>query len=153
MAVPACGRWDITNGFHFRTERRDSCKSPCPSLRSRNGFPCLSTTIPGFLMWSAHRGDILIRSLHRNSNRTFQNLFDIIDLQGNDPDENPVISGCIELGKKGAARFHYQEEDYVFCYVPMENTRRDGIWCPLSPTGSSWNRPTILSKIPRCFSF
>ena len=28
----------------------------------------------------------------------------------------------MELGKKGAARFYYQEEDYVFCYVPMENT-------------------------------
>lgn len=66
-------------------------------------------------------GNILIRSMHRNSNRTFQNLFDIIDLQGNDPDEVYTFQQAFLNGKRGAASFMYQEEDYVFCYVPMQN--------------------------------
>ena len=37
----------------------------------------------GFSYVVNQAGDILIRSMNRNSNRTFQNQFDIIDLQGN----------------------------------------------------------------------
>ena len=66
-------------------------------------------------------GDILIRSLHPNSNRTFQNLFDIIDLQGNSGKDIDAFRRALEQGKRGAARFRYQEEEYVFCYVPMES--------------------------------
>lgn len=68
-------------------------------------------------------GDILIRSRHRNSNRTFQNLFDIIDLQGNNAQEIKVFEDSLKQGMKGVARFIYQKEDYVFCYVPMENAQ------------------------------
>lgn len=68
-------------------------------------------------------GDILIRSRHRNSNRTFQNLFDIIDLQGNNAKEIEVFEDSLKQGMKGVARFVYQKEDYVFCYVPMENAQ------------------------------
>lgn len=74
----------------------------------------------GFSYVVNRAGDILIRSQHRNSNRTFQNLFDIIDLQGNDAQLVASFRQALEDGKQGAARFHYQEEDYVFCYVPME---------------------------------
>lgn len=65
-------------------------------------------------------GDILIRSRHRNSNRTFQNLFDIIDLQGNNTQEVAAFEDALEQGMKGVARFNYQKEDYVFCYVPLD---------------------------------
>ncbi|WP_294149621.1 response regulator [uncultured Clostridium sp.] len=68
-------------------------------------------------------GDILIRSRHRNSNRTFRNLFDIIDLQGNNAQEVKVFEDSLKQGMKGVARFNYQKEDYVFCYVPMENAQ------------------------------
>ncbi|MBT9778898.1 response regulator [Clostridium sp. MCC353] len=67
-------------------------------------------------------GDILIRSRHRSSNRTFHNLFDIIDLQGNDPLEVKSFQGALSGGQKGVARFRYQGEEYVFCYVPMESS-------------------------------
>ncbi len=66
-------------------------------------------------------GEILIRSQHRNSNRTFQNLFDIIDLQGNDAQAVASFRSALAEGKRGVARFRYQKEDYVFCYVPMES--------------------------------
>lgn len=75
----------------------------------------------GFSYVVDREGNILIRSQHRNSNRTFQNLFDIIDLQGNPQKEVQSFRDALESGKKGVARFRYQDEDYVFCYVPMEN--------------------------------
>lgn len=75
----------------------------------------------GFSYVVSRTGDILIRSLHRNSNRTFQNLFDIIDLQGNDMEKLNAFREALEEGKRGVASFQYQEESYVFCYVPMEN--------------------------------
>ncbi|WP_455649705.1 response regulator [Enterocloster citroniae] len=74
----------------------------------------------GFSYVVDREGDILIRSQHRNSNRTFQNLFDIIDLQGNDSREIDSFQASLENSRRGAARFRYQKEDYVFCYVPME---------------------------------
>lgn len=68
-------------------------------------------------------GDILIRSRNRNSNRTFRNLFDIIDLQGNNAQEVKGFEDALKQGMKGVARFNYQKEDYVFCYVPMKNAQ------------------------------
>ncbi len=75
----------------------------------------------GFSYVVDRNGDILIRSLHRNSNRTFQNLFDIIDLQNNAPQELDSFRRALEEGKRGVARFRYRTEDYVFCYVPLES--------------------------------
>jgi two-component system sensor histidine kinase/response regulator len=75
----------------------------------------------GFSYVVNEAGDILIRSQHRNSNRTFQNLFDIIDIQGNDVQAVRSFQDALRGGKQGVAQFRYQEEDYVFCYVPMEN--------------------------------
>lgn len=74
----------------------------------------------GFSYVVNQAGDILIRSMHRNSNRTFQNLFDIIDLQGNSARTVESFRQAMAGGKRGVARFRYQDEDYVFCYVPME---------------------------------
>lgn len=74
----------------------------------------------GFSYVVDRQGGILIRSQHRNSNRTFQNLFDIIDLQGNDEQVVASFQQALEAGKQGVARFRYRQEDYVFCYVPMQ---------------------------------
>lgn len=67
------------------------------------------------------QGDILIRTQHPNSNRTFQNLFDIIDLQGNNKGAIASFQGAMKEGERGVARFQYKQEDYVFCYVPLES--------------------------------
>ena len=75
----------------------------------------------GFSYVVNRQGEILIRSPHRNSNRTFKNLFDIIGLQGNDPEEFRSFRTSLSNGQRGATLFQYQGEDYVFCYVPMEN--------------------------------
>ena len=75
----------------------------------------------GFSYVVDQEGGILLRSQHPNSNRTFQNLFDIIDLQGNDAQAVASFRAALTEGKRGVARFQYQKEAYVFCYVPMEN--------------------------------
>ncbi len=66
-------------------------------------------------------GDILVRTQHPNSNRTFRNLFDIIDLQGNNEDAIASFRAALKDSKRGVARFQYQKEEYVFCYVPMKS--------------------------------
>ena len=75
----------------------------------------------GFSYVVNREGDILVRSQHRNSNRTMQNLFDIIDLEGNDAQTVGSFRAALEDGKQGVARFQYQDEEYVFCYVPLES--------------------------------
>ena len=42
-------------------------------------------------------------------------------MQGNDINEISSFKEAFKNGKSGAARFNYQKEDYVFCYVPIEN--------------------------------
>lgn len=76
----------------------------------------------GFSYVVNQEGNILLRSMHRNSNRTFQNLFDIINLQGNDQKQVTSFKSALKNGKRGVARFHYQEEEYIFCYIPLKNT-------------------------------
>lgn len=77
----------------------------------------------GFSYVVNREGSILMRSMHRNSNRTFHNLFDIIDSQGNDAKQINAFEAALKDGNRGAARFQYQEEDYVFCYVPMKTAQ------------------------------
>ena len=74
----------------------------------------------GFSYVVNRAGDILIRSQHRNSNLTVLNLFDNIDLQGNDAVQVDSFRAALQNGDRGVARFRYQDEEYVFCYVPME---------------------------------
>ncbi|RHP36505.1 response regulator [Lachnotalea sp. AF33-28] len=76
----------------------------------------------GFSYVVNSEGDILMRSLHPNSNRTFRNLFDIIDLQDNDDDSVQSFKNSISKGERGVARFQYQGENYVFCYIPLSSS-------------------------------
>ncbi len=67
-------------------------------------------------------GDILIRSEHRNSNRTFRNVFDVINLEENSVDISESFRNALTEGKTGVARFFYRSEEYVYAYVPIEIT-------------------------------
>lgn len=64
-------------------------------------------------------GDVLLRTDHPNSNRTFQNLFDIIDLESNDAAVVEAFRQSLTEGKQGVALFNYDSEGHVFCYVPL----------------------------------
>ena len=76
----------------------------------------------GFSYVVDRAGKVLMRTLHRNSNRTFVNLFDIIDSAGNDKKVTESFRDSLQGGKQGVADFRYNGEEYVFCYVPMQTT-------------------------------
>lgn len=102
---------DGTEGYVQRTQ-------PISKVSDRFSLSFYDNT--GFSYVVNRDGNILIHSQHRNSNRTFRNLFDIIDLQGNDEKEISSFQQALQKGEKGVARFQYKKEDYVFCFVPME---------------------------------
>lgn len=66
-------------------------------------------------------GDILVRSSHKNSSRSFDNIFDIIDVNGNDADELQAFRDALGKQQKGSARFMYRGEKYVYTYAPVES--------------------------------
>ncbi len=74
----------------------------------------------GFSYVVDNEGNILIRPTHRNSNRTFQNIFEIIDFEQNNHTVLDDFALSLKNGKRGIAGFSYSGEEYVFCYVPLE---------------------------------
>ena len=76
----------------------------------------------GFSYIVSRQGDILIRSKHRNSNHTFLNVFDIIDLDGNSAEALDSFRNALSEEKSGMARFRFNAEEYVYAYVPLDNT-------------------------------
>lgn len=125
-----------TIGVYERFTFRDGTQGlaqktrPLSSITERFSLSFFNQT--GFSYVVNQNGDVLIRSLHKDSNRTFQNLFDIINLQGNDEARLASFKQRLKEEKTGAAQFRYQDEEYIFCYVPLLN-------------GDNWN---IVSIIP-----
>lgn len=67
-------------------------------------------------------GDILIRSTHKNSNRTFLNIFDVIELENDDKQVVDEFRGSINEGNSGAVQFTFSGAQYIFAYVPIGGT-------------------------------
>lgn len=65
-------------------------------------------------------GNVLIRPPHPNSNKTVQNLYDILQESPNDPDSLQQFTESLASTKTGWATFSYQGEQTVFCYLPLE---------------------------------
>lgn len=118
--------------FTFRDGTQGLAQKTRPLSTMTERFSLSFFNQTGFSYVVNQDGDVVIRSLHQDSNRTFQNLFDIIDIQGNDDAELNTFQKRLKEAKTGAAQFLYQDEDYIFCYVPLVN-------------GDNWN---IVSIIP-----
>ena len=73
----------------------------------------------GFSYVMDTKGNILIRPAHPNSNKTVQNLFDMLPEEQNDWDSLQQFRESLQKEKAGWAVFHYQREDTVFCYIPL----------------------------------
>lgn len=87
------------------------------------------------------QGDVLVRSMHSASNRTFANIFDIVDAQGND--EGVVASFEASLAKGRAASPCSRTAASSTCSATRRwRAPRAGAWCPSSPTRSSRSRRT-----------
>lgn len=66
------------------------------------------------------KGDILIRSPHPGSNKTVRNLFDMLDVPQNAPEQLEEFSQALENAGNGWAVFTYQGEKTVFCFIPLK---------------------------------
>lgn len=78
-------------------------------------------------------GNVLIRSPHPNSNKTVQNLFDILRESSNDPKILEQFVDALAFSKTGWATFSYQGEQTVFCYLPLK-------------LGSDWSLVSIIPQ-------
>lgn len=108
-------QFTFADGTHGLVQKTRSVKS------IRDHFTLSFYNNTGFSYIINLDGDVLIRSLHKNSNRTIQNLFDMINMEGNNEALSSDVKEQLSLKHSGATQFFYKGEDYIFTYVPMEN--------------------------------
>ena len=64
-------------------------------------------------------GDVLIRSPHPRSNKTVQNLLDMLSSQNNDSQALALFADSLKSAETGWAIFTYEGERTVFCFTPV----------------------------------
>lgn len=64
-------------------------------------------------------GDVLIRSSHPRSNKTVQNLLDMLSSQNNDSQALALFADSLKSAETGWAIFTYEGERTVFCFTPV----------------------------------
>lgn len=83
----------------------------------------------GFSYLVNRDGTVMVRSSHKNSNKTLSNIFDLISPQQNELQMIDVFKDSIYKLKTGWAKFTYNGEGMVFCY---EGLRADSNWLLVS---------------------
>ncbi len=73
----------------------------------------------GFSYIVDQHGEVLMRSAHPNSNKTVQNLFDMLPARENDGQLLSQFRESLAAGETGWAVFTYNGEPTVFCYAPI----------------------------------
>lgn len=76
----------------------------------------------GFSYVVNDEGEVVMRSQHRDSNRTFSSIYDIVGFEGNAEADVASFRTALEQNVSGVALFSYLGEEYVFCYTPLEGT-------------------------------
>lgn len=74
----------------------------------------------GFSYIVNDQGDILIRPSHPNSNKTVQNIFDIVRREESDSAAAQAFFAALRQDQKGWATLSYNGEPTLFCFVPIE---------------------------------
>lgn len=74
----------------------------------------------GFSYLVNREGVIMVRPIHRNSNKTVFNIFDMISEHENDPQAIEAFQKSVYQLKTGWAKFLYDGEGIVFCYEALE---------------------------------
>ena len=65
-------------------------------------------------------GNVLIRPPHPGSNKTVQNLYDMLPDSDNTPAQLEAFREALCSGKTGWASLMYQEEENIFCFTPLK---------------------------------
>lgn len=76
----------------------------------------------GFSYITDAQGDILIRPLHKNSNRTAVNLADLLKENGATDDEIASLEKLMSEEKRGAIRLASKDDGRVLAFVPLQST-------------------------------
>lgn len=74
----------------------------------------------GFSYLVNRNGDIMVRPLHKNSNKTVSNMFDMISETENDGQMKALFQDSLFRHKTGWAKFTYDNTGMVFCYEPLQ---------------------------------
>lgn len=85
----------------------------------------------GFSYIVNDQGDILLRPSHPNSNKTVQNIFDIVAQEEGDSEAAAAFYDALRQDHKGWATLRYNGEPTLFCFVPTGEA-------------PSWNLVTII---------
>ncbi|MDE7440318.1 MAG: response regulator [Clostridia bacterium] len=67
-------------------------------------------------------GSFLVRPTHKNSNRTAENLSDLLLQSGSTEQETENIKKLMDEGKRGALRLTSNDEGRVVAFVPLKST-------------------------------
>ncbi|MBD5138754.1 MAG: response regulator [Ruminococcus sp.] len=73
----------------------------------------------GFSHIINREGKIIVRSNHKNSSRTFENVFELIAPENTDSEVVQEFKNALVTNESGVARFMYRGEEYVCTYVPV----------------------------------
>ncbi len=76
----------------------------------------------GFSYIANARGDILVRSSHKNSKDDFSNILDVIELSGNNKKDIHSFNKSISMKKEGAIRLIFNGEENLFAFTPVKST-------------------------------
>ncbi len=106
----------------------------------------------GFSYVVNNQGDIILRPASPNSNRTFLNVYDVIEVAGSGETVTDTFRAALAEGSQGAMRITSNGEECVFSFVPVKNT--DG-WYVVSiiPSSSITTRTEQLIQSSRAFVF
>jgi len=77
----------------------------------------------GFSYLVNENGDILIHSHDKDSNRTFLNIFSVLEKQGNRESIIEDFHNSMLSGEKGVVSLNFDDEEHVFAYVPIQDVK------------------------------
>ncbi len=75
----------------------------------------------GFSYIINSEGDVVIRSSHKNSNRTFNNFVDVIK-QDNSSEAVSTFENALSTGMQGAMNLNLNDGRYILAFCPLEGT-------------------------------
>lgn len=105
----------------------------------------------GFSYLVNQNGNIMVRSGHKNSNKTVYNIFDMISEEENEPEKIELFRDSVHALKTGWARFVYDNQGMVYCYEPL---RADSGWLLISivPEGIIMEQAAAVLRRTMLFS-
>ncbi len=96
-------------------------------------FPISFFNETGFSYITNQDGDVLIRPSHKNSNRTFSNIFDMI-ADDNDAEDIRTFRESLANGSSGVIQLSFNGSENILTFSPIKGTEG---WCIISIIPSS----------------